>query len=196
MNIAARPTSRRKTMLGLTFAGRSASPPSAQSSRRVESPAPPPIPRNAEPPSHRWLQRATSAEILVEARKAWGDLWPAILSDLPPRPLMSGVGQVLKGSAPDAIAWRLMTAYLRRRCGSLVYLRAVAAEGSMRYRLDGDPVDPVSDDDREHARQCVMGEARRYPGTAAPAPAGTASFAESECDTVHLRACTKTGGAA
>jgi ProP effector len=47
---------------------------------------------------------------------------------------------------------KALSIVLGKATGRKSYLRALAAENAMRHDLDGNPVEPVSDDHRQHAQ--------------------------------------------
>jgi hypothetical protein len=71
-------------------------------------------------------------------------------------PLAIGVGELVKadiaGLGLSGRQIKHIAKAIGRRCNSQAYLAALAADGSMRRGLDGVPTRPVSDRDRQHAR--------------------------------------------
>jgi len=71
------------------------------------------------------------------------------------RPFRVGIGEDIKLLLrPNAELKELRNA-LRRYAYSAQYLQALAQADSMRHEINGEPVLPVSDEDRAHARQSV-----------------------------------------
>jgi sRNA-binding protein len=75
-------------------------------------------------------------------------------------PLERGIHTKLSAALPELPRKHLRKA-LAYHARSPRYLRAVAAAGAIRVDLDGRPVEPVSDVDREHAAQKVSAIRKR-----------------------------------
>lgn len=106
------------------------------------------------------------------------DVLPAALGD-PLRPFQVGLGpEILARRRPEVtvnVCERAIRDYVR----SFSYRHAVAQPGSMRYDLDGNPVEPVSEKDRhDMQRNCEVDRERTRQRKAAAAIAAAAAAAE------------------
>lgn len=106
-------------------------------------------PQTTPPSAWRWLRR--NAPIIRKCR-----------------PAAIGAGDVIRAlatacglSEPD------VSDALRLWFKSNQYLKALAAEGSMRHDFDGNPVEPVSDDHRQYAQSILNWRAKRKAAAAA-----------------------------
>lgn len=84
------------------------------------------------------------------------DPWPKVLDGPLPRPLMIGINRALLARLDRE---RCTVRTLRRLVGRLVrsrlYLEALARPGATRHDLDGQPVEPVSDEHQAHAQELL-----------------------------------------
>ena len=104
---------------------------------------------------------------------------PAALGD-PLRPFQIGLGpEILARRRPEVgvnVCERAIRDYVR----SFSYRHAVAQPGSMRYDLDGNPVEPVSEKDRhDMQRNCEIDQERARQCKAAAALVAAATGAEA-----------------
>ncbi len=98
------------------------------------------------PPLNRKQQATRDAEDWLRSR------WPQAFCA--PRPLAIGLGDSVKAAAAaEGRDMPSLARAIRKHVGSRQYLDAVIAPGSERIGLDGQVVEPVTDDAREHARQ-------------------------------------------
>ncbi|RCK33931.1 hypothetical protein TH9_05805 [Thalassospira xiamenensis] len=81
---------------------------------------------------------------------------PATLSDQI-RPFQIGVRALFDELAKVGTTPIELKLALQRYTGATGYQMALGLDGSHRYRLDGSVDDPVSDDNREHARKIALG---------------------------------------
>lgn len=77
-----------------------------------------------------------------------------------PKPLALGTRQKLAALLPEVPGWK-WRAFLSWWCNRQAYLRAVAADGSKRYGLNGKPGRVVSKADRDYAQSLVDAERER-----------------------------------
>jgi len=77
-----------------------------------------------------------------------------VFRKVPPVPLMLGIYEVLL-SYPHMVSPAGIKNFLKEFCTSKTYHIAVAAPGSMRHNLDGNPVSQVSDTDRFYAQDQI-----------------------------------------
>jgi sRNA-binding protein len=97
--------------------------------------------------------------------------WPAVLGG-EPLPLAIGTRQLLierMGAAATTSRRNKVSRLLRAYCRSARYLRAMAAPGAMRHDLDGNPVEPVSDEHRANALEMLDANKGERPRVS-PAP--------------------------
>lgn len=136
--------------------------------------APDPTPASASPPVDDPVAIVPSkqhqiAEML--AARAW------LFSAFPEtfnfafRPLKIGIGKDLIPLLPEDVPPSAMKAALWSHTSTIAYLRNTAAAGAMRHDLSGNPIEPVSDHDREHAASLISErkKARHKREEAAPA---------------------------
>lgn len=132
--------------------------------RRPGAPIPPePLERPAAPASAappdadavaaRRAALTRQSDIYMELRK----LSPALFAGERPLPLMVGIHQAIidrlgLDSVQDRIALRVV---LHNHTQWRAYQLALAAEGAMRHGLDGNPVEPVSDEHRAQAQDTL-----------------------------------------
>jgi sRNA-binding protein len=100
--------------------------------------------------------------------KAFGwmrETYPALFSH-PPRPIAVGIGKGIVAAASASGAWSTLSsarnavgAALHFHVNSIAYLSALAEPGAYRYALNGEPVEPVSEEHRAEAAKLL--EARR-----------------------------------
>lgn len=81
---------------------------------------------------------------------------PATLSD-EIKPFQVGVRALFDDLAKAGTTHAALKLALQRYTGATGYQMALGLDGSHRYRLDGSVDDPVSDDNREHARKIALG---------------------------------------
>lgn len=72
------------------------------------------------------------------------------------RPFRVGIGKDIKMLLRPETDLKELRNALRRYAYSAQYLHAVAQVDSMRHEINGEPVGPVSDEDRAHARQSYL----------------------------------------
>jgi len=75
------------------------------------------------------------------------------------KPLAIGVKQHLLELAKSGtlgLSCEQLVKVMRLHCGSARYLKALANDGSYRHDLDGNPVEPVSDEHRRYACQQLL----------------------------------------
>lgn len=72
------------------------------------------------------------------------------------RPFRVGIGEDIKMLLRPDVELKELRKALRRYAYSAQYLHAVAQHDSMRHEINGEPVGPVSDEDRAHARQSYL----------------------------------------
>ncbi len=96
----------------------------------------------AEPVADRWHIRLF--EPLRQLLPTWPVLLPSKLGD-PIRPLAIGTDKALIAMllAPDQDATSLIKQTIRRYCMTEQYARAMARDGAMRHDLNGNPVEPI-----------------------------------------------------
>jgi ProP effector len=76
-----------------------------------------------------------------------------------PKPLVTNIHHQMRAELPaPAKTVRLAMALWTGRVG---YLHPLSASGAQRHDLDGNPVEPVTDAHREHARQVLEQRAAR-----------------------------------
>ena len=71
----------------------------------------------------------------------------------PPKPLALNIDRQLKAQRPDGVSHNGVNRFLHRWTKDRLYLAALAADGASRHGLDGQVVEPVSDEHRAHARR-------------------------------------------
>jgi sRNA-binding protein len=109
------------------------------------APAPPPTP--AKQPKPRKPPQSVLAAIA-----AFKAVWPQSFGAM--KPLAVGIHRDVRAAMPELPATALGQA-MRYHVGNPAYLSALAVPGAMRVDLDGSPVEPVSDIDREGAAQVL-----------------------------------------
>lgn len=117
------------------------------------------------------LHRRRASEILKFLRKTY----PEAFASQHARPLVVGTHHEIRQRHPDLEHGPLALA-LRWHCQSKRYLKAVARRGSHRYDLAGNPVEPVSKQDRDFALARLANEkppAAARPATVPPPPPDT-----------------------
>jgi len=67
------------------------------------------------------------------------------------KPLVIGARENFRQIAPCDVSHRALRKALEAHANSRPYLEALAAEGAQRHGLDGEPVCPVSEEDRAYA---------------------------------------------
>lgn len=72
------------------------------------------------------------------------------------RPFRVGIGEDIKLLLRPDVELKELRNALRRYAYSAQYLQAVSHADSMRHEINGEPVGPVSDEDRAHARQSYL----------------------------------------
>lgn len=72
------------------------------------------------------------------------------------RPFRVGIGEDIKMLLRPDVDLKELRKALRRYAYSAQYLHAVAQDDSARYEINGEPVGPVSHEDRAHARQSYV----------------------------------------
>jgi hypothetical protein len=112
------------------------------------------------------LANAKQREIeKAEARRFLAETWPALFAG-DPVPLPIGMTDMVyaegrtKGGLSNRLCKRAFKA-LCWRCASRAYLTAVAADGAMRRNVEGEPVEPVSERDRQHALERLAAQDAR-----------------------------------
>jgi len=113
----------------------------------------------------RSLARKRAREIADWLRSAY----PAAFAAPRTRPLAVGTHLEIRRRHPELEPGPLALA-LRWHCRAPHYIRGIARKGSHRYDLDGNPVEPVSDEDRASAVKWAESFPVKKP-TAAPSPA-------------------------
>ncbi|WP_053078334.1 ProQ/FINO family protein [Methylobacterium tarhaniae] len=104
---------------------------------------------------------------------------PAALGD-PLRPFQVGLGPEILARRRPEVAVNVCERAIRNYVRSFSYRHAVAQPGSMRYDLDGNPVEPVSEKDRhDMQRNCEVDQERARQRKAAAALAAAAAGAEA-----------------
>lgn len=105
--------------------------------------------------------------------------WPAVFETA--RPLAIGSGKTIMAAAKELeIPKTAIRRWLRRWVSRTCYLKALATDGADRYDLEGNPVEPVSDDQRERAlaelkrRLALRAKQPAKPRSAAPQPINAA----------------------
>jgi hypothetical protein len=84
-----------------------------------------------------------------------------VLFSWPPRPLAIGIGKAIAEAGQAAGVKRAhVHAAMRFHVRSRRYVDALAADGAMRFHLDGTPAEPVGEGDRAEARR-VLAERTR-----------------------------------
>jgi sRNA-binding protein len=109
--------------------------------------------------------RRSAAErhkLVLETLSDWSKRWP-VFAARPVKPLKIGIGiDILVGLDGEPVSKNTIRNALQWWTGAPIYLRALGAQGAMRHGLDGEPVGPVSEHDREMAVQ-MLGK-RSSPG--------------------------------
>ena len=107
-------------------------------------------------------RRVAQAEAL-----AWlAETYPAAFGSVV-RPLALGAGRLVWPEAKRrGIKRRALNAALKRHTGSLAYLDALAADGAMRFGLDGQPMGPLSAEHRAGAIEAMTKNACNQRSTA------------------------------
>jgi hypothetical protein len=101
----------------------------------------------------------TARPYLLERSRALNDLLIAPIGVLPTRegdllrPFRIGLGPEIIAHRKPAVTVVDCEKAIRRYVRAFSYQFAIAQPGSMRHDLDGNPVEPVSDADREHAQR-------------------------------------------
>jgi sRNA-binding protein len=108
------------------------------------------------------LHRRRASEILKFLRETY----PEAFASQRARPLVVGTHLEIRRRHPDLEHGPLALA-LRWHCQSKRYIKAVARRGSHRYDLAGNPVEPVSKQDRDFATARLANE--KPPAAAKPA---------------------------
>jgi hypothetical protein len=104
---------------------------------------------------------------------------PATVGD-PLRPFQVGLGPEILARRRPEVAVNVCERAIRDYVRSFSYRHAVAQPGSMRYDLDGNPVEPVSEKDRhDMQRNCEVDRERTRQRKAAAALAAAATGAEA-----------------
>lgn len=97
------------------------------------------------------LDRSRAINALLETPIG---LLPSKLGE-PIRPFRVGVGAEIvarrRPDVPDRECEKALRSYAR----SFAYRLAIAQPGSMRHDIDGNPVEPVNDTDRQHAQRSI-----------------------------------------
>jgi sRNA-binding protein len=90
-------------------------------------------------------------EPLRERLQSWPALLPSKPGD-PIRPLAIGTDRALAALlvSPDDDGKKLIKTIVMRHCQSVQYATAMSRDGAMRHDLDGNPVEPVPDEHRQH----------------------------------------------
>lgn len=142
-------------------------PPAADPSTpsAVDTAAPQSVPQNAPesaPPSG--PQAAAPAMSAAECAEQLKQRFPALFGGAP-KPIKLRVQADIQARAPGVFPKAALSAFLRRHTGATSYLVALS-KASHRLDLDGQPVDPVSDEHRqaaveELARRRAITQARR-----------------------------------
>ena len=100
--------------------------------------------------------RRREANAIAEARiSILCERFPAVFNLAAPLPLALGTGKQIA----DLMGWQRhqLNPTMRWWCSRWKYYEAVLADGSMRHTLQGEPVDPVSDEHRQAARAGLNG---------------------------------------
>lgn len=104
---------------------------------------------------------------------------PVAVGD-PLRPFQVGLGPEILARRRPEVAVNVCERAIRDYVRSFSYRHAVAQPGSMRYDLDGNPVEPVSEKDRhDMQRNCEVDRERTRQRKAAAALAAAAASAEA-----------------
>lgn len=103
----------------------------------------------AEPVADQWHVKLW--EPLRERLQSWPALLPSRVGD-PIRPFAIGTDKALNGLliTPDDDGKKMVKTIVMRHCRSTQYAAALAPDGAMRHDLDGNPVEPVPDEHRQH----------------------------------------------
>lgn len=72
------------------------------------------------------------------------------------RPFRVGIGEDIKLLLRPDVELKELRKALRRYAYSARYLQALSQDDSMRHEINGEPIFPVSDADRAHARQSYL----------------------------------------
>ncbi|MGF3027762.1 ProQ/FINO family protein [Methylobacterium aquaticum] len=103
---------------------------------------------------------------------------PAALGD-PLHPFQVGLGPEILARRRPEVALNVCERAIRDYVHSFSYRHAAAQPGSMRYDLDGNPIEPVSEKDRhDMQRSCEVDQERARQRKAATALAAAAAGAE------------------
>ena len=115
-----------------------------------------------QPPAGARRGKALARALELEA--TLGELFPSVFDRRQPLPLAIGTSSAV-AAALGEVDGRALGIFFRRWTTRWSYLKALAADGSMRHALDGSVVEPVSDDHRRHAAETLaaMREADRRP---------------------------------
>ena len=111
-------------------------------------------------------RRGTPPDRLEPFRQLLGPELPAALA-WPPIPLKIGVARDLTAMLEKGAGRRRLRLALRAWCACLAYRRALAKPGSTRHDLARQPVEPVSDAHREHAKAGILDRRPRQGGGSA-----------------------------
>jgi sRNA-binding protein len=119
--------------------------------------SPPIDPTSAPPPAKPRAKRANLSNSQVAARvaslAAAREAFPLVFDTDRPLPLAIGVSVDIRaalGLSPSECG-----VLMRWWCQGPLYLRALAAPGSQRHKLDGTVVGPVAEDERAHAARLI-----------------------------------------
>ncbi len=107
-------------------------------------------------------------------------VFPAVLGD-PLRPFQIGLGPEILARRRREVAVNICERAIRDYVRSFSYRHAAPQPGSMRYDLDGNPIEPVSDKDRhDMQRACEADWERARQRKAAAAIAAAVAGAEMD----------------
>ena len=83
--------------------------------------------------------------------------YPEVFDPKRPKPLSMGVHRELAATRPENVSMKTMRLFLHRHTHSVAYLRELATQGAYRYGLEGNQMEPVSDDHRTSAKRALSG---------------------------------------
>jgi hypothetical protein len=159
------PRPARKRLIVRTFmprAARSTKPFASTPPPALRSPSPPrpqPAPTSAPASQAKAVLpmpdpvRARRRDARLAARAWLRATWNIFAGQ--PTPLAIGITRTIVDhpSRPDGVSRTAIAGALQYHVQGRLYLKALASDGAMRHSLEGEPVAPVSDEDRANARE-------------------------------------------